>query len=126
MPGIKILIVEDESVLAKVLQEKLEEGGYCRTEIASDGEVAMSLARSFQPSLVLLDIVLPRKTGLEVLGELKADHRLKTIPVVILTNLYQDEDIKGALRMGADDYIVKTQHPINEVVDKIKERLLFA
>lgn len=84
----------------------------------------MSLVKSFHPDLVLLDLILPKKDGFEVLQELKADPGLKQIPVVVLSNLGQDEEIKKALDLGAVDYLVKVQHPINEVVEKVRKYLI--
>ncbi|MFA7385406.1 MAG: response regulator [Candidatus Paceibacterota bacterium] len=119
----KILLVEDEEILIKVLQEKLEKEGFT-VDLATNGEVVLFLAKKFRPDLILLDIVLPKKNGLEVLRDLKEDPVLKNIPVIILSNLGEDEKIKKALSMGAVDYMVKAQHPINEVMDKIKSYLI--
>lgn len=68
----------------------------------------------------MLDLILPKKSGFDVLHEIKADPVLRSIPVIVISNLYQDEDIKRALQLGAEDYIVKSQHPINEVIDKVR------
>jgi DNA-binding response OmpR family regulator len=114
----KILIVEDENTLAFVLKEKFINEGYDVT-IASDGVMAESLAASVRPEIILLDLMLPKKGGLEVLQTLKSHPELKQIPVVILSNLDSDEDIKQAIFLGAEDYYVKTQHPIAEVVEKV-------
>lgn len=119
----KIVIVEDEEILQKVLKEKFEKENF-KVSVASDGEVAFSVIKKTQPDMILLDLILPKKSGFEVLEEIKSDASLKTTPVIVLSNLGQDEDIKRALQMGADDYLVKTQHPINEVLDKVKERLM--
>lgn len=119
----KIVIVEDEEILQKVLKEKFEKDNF-KVFVASDGEAAFSVIKKSQPDIILLDLILPKKSGFEVLEEIKGDASLKTTPVIVLSNLGQDEDIKKALQMGADDYLVKTQHPINEVVDKVKERLM--
>ncbi len=119
----KILIVEDEEILIKVLREKLEKENFT-VEMAFDGEAALLLAKSFKPDLILLDIVIPKKNGLQVLKELKSDPELSSIPVIVISNLGFDEEIKNALNLGAVDYVIKTQHPINEVVEKIKEYLL--
>ncbi len=119
----KILIVEDEEVLYRVLEEKFEKADFA-VKVAEDGERAMSLVKSFHPDLVLLDLILPKKDGFEVLQELKADPGLKQIPVVVLSNLGQDEEIKKALDLGAVDYLVKVQHPINEVVEKVRKYLI--
>ena len=119
----KILIVEDDEILLKVLIEKFTKEKFALAN-TSDGEAVLPLARSFQPDLILLDIILPNKKGLEVLEELKADSALENIPVMMLSNLSEDENIKKALKLGAVDYLVKTQHPINEVIEKVKNFLL--
>ncbi len=115
----KIVIVEDEEILIKVLKEKFEKEGF-KVSLAADGVEAMSVIKKVKPEAVLLDLVLPKKDGFEVLEELKSNGDLKMIPVIILSNLGQDEEIKRALQLGAVDYLVKTQHPINEVVEKVK------
>ncbi len=115
----KILIVEDEESLAFVLKEKLDKSGF-ETKVAKDGETALTLARAFKPELILLDLVLPKKDGFSVLRELKADPELEIVPVIVLSNLGEDENIKKAFALGAKDYFVKSQHPINEIVEKIE------
>ncbi|MCL5733596.1 MAG: response regulator [Patescibacteria group bacterium] len=119
----KILIVEDEELLSKVLKEKFEKEGFVVVSAADGGEV-LPLAQKNNPDLILLDLILPKKSGFEVLAELKADSSLKAIPVIALSNLGQDEEIKNALSLGAVDYLVKTQHPINEVVEKVRQQLI--
>jgi len=119
----KVLIVEDEEALRKVLQEKMENAGF-ETFAAKDGAEAWDMAKSKNPDIILLDLVLPKRSGFDVLGMLKQDPGLKDIPVIILSNLAEDENLKKALAMGAEDYFVKAQHPINEIVDKVKTRLL--
>ena len=119
----KILIVEDEEVLYRVLEEKFRKANF-EVAIAEDGEVAMTTVKTFNPDLILLDLILPKKDGFEILQELKADPGLKQIPVVVLSNLGQDEEIKRALSLGAVDYLVKVQHPINEVVEKVQKYLI--
>jgi len=116
----KILIVEDEDVLSLVLEEKFKNEGY-EVMIASDGEEAQPKAEKFRPDMILLDLILPKKGGLDILKSLKADPELKLIPVIVLSNLEGDETIKTALSLGAIDYFVKTQHPIAEIVEKIGE-----
>ena len=114
----KILIIEDEAPLAHVFEEKLNERGYF-TEIAADGESGLATAKSFSPDVIVLDLRLPKKDGFEVLAELKADEALKSIPVIVVSNLMLDSDIKRALLLGAADYYVKSEHPINAIVEKI-------
>lgn len=121
----KILVVEDEEVLARVLEEKFDKSGY-DVAIAVDGEVALALAASFKPDAIVLDLFLPKKSGFEVLEILKADPVLKMIPVVVVSNLGEDSDIKRAFSLGAADYYVKSEHPLNEIIEKIKNVLLRA
>lgn len=119
----KILIVEDEEVLSKVLREKFENEGF-KTEIATDGEMVMDMVKKTKPDLVLLDLLLPKKLGLDVLKDMKADAEVRDVRVLVLSNLDDDQDIKTALSLGAVDYFVKTQHPLKEIVEKVKEHLL--
>ncbi len=114
----KILIVEDEEVLAKVLAEKLVKSGD-EAAIAADGEVAITLAQSFRPDVIVLDLLLPKRSGFEVLQILNADQELKAVPVIVVSNLGEDSDIKRALSLGAADYYVKSEHPLNEIIEKI-------
>ncbi|HRZ30508.1 MAG TPA: response regulator [Candidatus Paceibacterota bacterium] len=119
----KILLVEDEEVLARVLQEKLESENF-EVFVARDGAVVLSMTKKIKPDLILLDIMLPKLDGLEVLSALKAEDELKPIPVIMLSNLDEDNKIKRSLEMGAVDYLIKAQHPINEVVEKINDYIL--
>ena len=114
----KILIVEDEDALSLVLEEKFKNEGY-DVMVAHDGAEAQPKAEKFKPDVILLDLILPKKLGLEVLESLKNDAELKLIPVIVLSNLEGDETIKKALFLGAVDYFVKTQHPIAEIVEKV-------
>lgn len=118
----KITIVEDEEILLRVLKEKFENAKF-DVSTAADGEQAMIVIREAQPDIILLDLILPKKNGFEVLQEIKSDPKLKSIPVIALSNLGQDEDIKKVLQIGAEDFIVKTQHPIDEVIEKVKTLL---
>jgi DNA-binding response OmpR family regulator len=116
----KILIVEDEKEIAWIWKEELKSKNHT-IKIAGDGEEALKMAKSFLPDIILLDLILPKKDGMIVLAELKADPNLKKIPVVVLSNLSGDENIKKALSLGAVDYFVKTQHSIYEVMEKVQK-----
>jgi len=118
----KILIIEDEAVLSKVLKEKFERSGF-ECVVASDGEAAITMAREEKPDVIVLDLVLPKKNGFLVLEEIKGDAGMKSTPIVVVSNLGEDSDIKKALTLGAADYFVKSQHPINEIVEKVKSVL---
>lgn len=115
----KIVLVEDDEILSKVLSTELHDAGF-EVSQAFDGEAGLALVRSKRPDLVLLDLVLPKKHGFVVLEELKKSPETKAIPVIILTLLGEDEDIKKGLRLGANDYLVKSSHAVGEIVEKVK------
>jgi len=114
-----ILLVEDDTFLAGMYVTKLELEGF-RVFLASDGEQAIILAKKEIPSLILLDIVLPKKSGFEVLAEVKKNISTKNIPVILLTNLGQKEDVQKGLKLGATDYLIKAHFMPSEVVAKVK------
>lgn len=118
----KVLIVEDEEALSNIVKEEFKNEGH-EAKVAKDGEEALKMAKSFSPDIILLDLVLPKKGGLDVLSELKADADLKAVPVIVLSNLAEDENIKKALALGAEDYFVKTQHSIYEVIEKVQKHM---
>lgn len=120
MAKTKIVLVEDDEILAKVLYEELKEADFDVWH-ASDGEEGLKLVMDKKPDLVLLDILLPKKQGFDVLEELKKSPVTSDIPVIVLTMLGRDEDIKKGLQLGANDYIVKSQHPVGEIIDKVKD-----
>jgi len=118
----KILIVEDERSLSELVENELDSMGF-DARVAGDGELAMKLARSFDPDVIMLDLILPKKGGLDVLRELKIDPALRTIPVIVLSNLSGDESVRMAMTFGADDYFIKTQSSIFEIIAKVQKRL---
>ncbi|OHA76732.1 MAG: hypothetical protein A3H01_02495 [Candidatus Wildermuthbacteria bacterium RIFCSPLOWO2_12_FULL_40_9] len=116
----KILIVEDEQALQKTLGEILTQEGY-EVIAASDGEMGLTLAQDSNPDLVLLDLILPKMSGFEVLKQLKGNNLTKDIPVIVLTNLESVEEVDKAVSLGATTYLVKSQYSLEELVSKIKE-----
>lgn len=118
----KILIIEDEAALQKALVEFLTLEDFEVTS-ASDGERGWEMAKQNLPDLVLLDIILPKKDGYEVLDEIKADEKTKAIPVILLTNLESPGDIEKALSKGASSYLVKSDYKLEDVTRKIRETL---
>jgi CheY-like chemotaxis protein len=118
----KILFIEDESALQKTFGDLLGARGY-HIVSALDGEIGLALAQKEKPDLILLDIVLPKINGLEVLSQLKENPETKTIPVILLTNLEGMNNIGKALELGATTYLVKAQYSLNEVVEKIEKAL---
>lgn len=115
----KILVVEDEEILLTALKEELQTGGY-EVEGASDGVEGLSKVKIFKPELILLDLLMPKMDGMEVLQKLKADSETRDIPVVILTNLSDYEKISEALSLGAMDYLVKANYKLEDLLDKVK------
>jgi DNA-binding response OmpR family regulator len=118
----KILIIEDDLVLQKSLKEYLSSEGF-EIECASDGEEGIQKAIAEKPDLILLDIILPKKDGYEVLQEVKANPEISHIPVVLLTNLDGITDVEKALELGATTYLVKADYKLEEVTEKVKEIL---
>lgn len=118
----KITIIEDDQVLARVLQDELEEAGFS-VSVIEDGEIALTGIENERPDLVLLDLLLPNKHGFVILEEMKKSAVLRNIPVIILSMLGSDDDIKKGLQLGANDYFVKSQHPVAEIVEKVKNFL---
>ena len=116
----KIALIEDDEILSKFLFEELKAAGF-DIQLFGDGEAGLAGVRNIKPDLVLLDLVIPKKTGMEVLQELKADTMTQAIPVIVITMNSDDETLKKALGLGANDYFIKSQHPIAEIVEKIKQ-----
>jgi DNA-binding response OmpR family regulator len=117
-----ILFIEDESALQKTFGEILKQEGFEMIS-ALDGETGLNLAKTKKPDLILLDLILPKKDGFEVLKELKEDKNTKEIPVIVLTNLEGIEDVDRALQLGATTYLVKAQYTLEEVIEKVKKTL---
>ena len=118
----KILVVEDETFLVKIYAVKLKKEGY-DVSIANDGEQAVKMAEELRPDLILLDLILPKMNGFEALERMRAAAVNKETPVIVLSNLGQEEDIKRAEALGADDYLVKANFSIQDIVAKIRETL---
>ena len=117
-----ILFIEDEPVLQKNVSRFLEQEGY-QVKNALDGQLGLELAKKFKPDLILLDLILPKKDGFEVLKELKTDPETKNIPVIVLTNLEGNADVEKALSLGATTFLVKANYELKEITKKIKEIL---
>ncbi|TAN58031.1 response regulator [Patescibacteria group bacterium] len=113
----KILLVEDDRFLIKAVYTKLTQKGF-EVVLANDGDEAISKAKTEKPELVLLDMVLPKKSGFEVLRAIKGDPETASIPVFILSNLAQDQDIQEGKALGAEDYIVKSNTSLSAIVEK--------
>lgn len=122
MKKAKILIVEDDKFLNKLYSDKLNRSGFYVLGTIS-AEEGLNRALMEKPDLILLDLVLPQKSGFEVLSELKLSPETKKIPVVILTNLGQESDIKRGLDLGAVAYLIKTDFSVNQLPELVKEYL---
>lgn len=115
----KILIVEDDRFLRELIKRKLIGEGFEVSE-AVDGEEGIKKIKEEKPDLVLLDLILPGIDGFEVLNRAKEDEGVKNIPIVILSNLGQREEIERGLKLGAIDYMVKAHFTPGEIIEKIK------
>lgn len=118
----RILCIEDEKALQKTLTKMLQVSGFDVIN-AYDGEKGFALAQKETPDLILLDVILPKLNGRDVLKRLKAEETTKDIPVIMLTNLESAEDVEYAIGHGATTYLVKANYELNEIVEKVKEIL---
>ena len=118
----KVMIVEDDEHISKVYEIKLAKEGYA-TSLAVDGDEAVAKITSEKPDLILLDLMIPKKDGFGVLEDIKKVPELASIPVIVLSNLGQQSDQDRALGLGANEYLVKVDYPIQEVVNRIKKYL---
>ena len=118
----KILFIEDESALQKTFGEILKQEGYEMIS-ALDGETGLRLAKSEKPDLILLDLILPKMHGFDVLKKIKEDKEIKHIPIIVLTNLEDIKDVDRAIGLGATTYLVKAKYSLEEIVEKIKNAL---
>ena len=122
MSGEIVLVVEDTELLRRIYTDKLSQEGYVVRQ-AADGLEALNEARSQHVDLILLDLIMPRMSGLEALEALKKDPRTKDIPVVVLSNLGQDADVQRGLSLGAVDYLIKNSAKPADVAAKIRVTL---
>jgi DNA-binding response OmpR family regulator len=115
----KIMIIEDDRFLSSLMKARLEKEGFA-VEQAFDGEEAMKALQQDLPVLIILDLIMPKVTGFEVLQTISITPGLDKVPVVILTNLAQDSDIQKARELGAKEYFVKVKVSIDDLVGRIK------
>lgn len=118
----KILIIEDDKFLRELIKKKLIQEGFDVLE-GVDGEEGLKKIKEEKPDLVLLDLILPGIDGFEVLSRMKEEHSLASIPVIILSNLGQREEIERGLKLGAIDYLIKAHFTPGEIIEKIKNVL---
>lgn len=118
----KVLIIEDDPLMSRMYQKIFTFEKY-DVVMAKDGQEGLDLARSDKPTLILLDVMMPKLNGFQVLEKLKADPDTRAIPVVMLTNLAGEQDAETALSKGAVRYIVKSEYEPKQVADMVKEIL---
>jgi len=119
---VHVLLVEDDTFLANIYQTKFELEKFSVT-VAVDGEEGLEVARKKRPDVILLDILMPKMDGFTVLEELQKDKSTKDIPVILLTNLGQKDDVERGLQMGAAGYLIKAHSKPSETVKKVKSVL---
>lgn len=115
----KVLVVEDDSLLQDMLAQQLSKDAWTVT-YAKEGQRALEMARTEKPDIILLDLMLPGVSGYDILADLKKDPELTRIPVIILSNLGQQEDIDKGLQLGATDFMIKSNFTLDEVSAKMK------
>jgi len=118
----KILLVEDEEIIADLLEKKLRAEGY-EIKVARDGVEGLEKMREEKPDLILLDIVMPKMGGFEVMEEMQKDPALEKIPVIVISNSGQPVEIEKAKELGAKDWLIKTEFDPQEVIDKVVKQI---
>lgn len=117
-----ILIAEDDAFYAHPYELKLMKEGF-DVQVVENGEAAIRAAQKRTPDLILLDLMMPVKDGFETLRELKADKKFTHVKTIVFSNLGQEEDRKKAADLGADDYFVKAEISLQEMVKKVRDEL---
>ena len=120
MQKTKILLIEDEELIIRLLSKKLAAIGY-DVSLAMDGREGLEKIKQIVPDLILLDIVMPRMGGFEVMAEMKKDEKIANIPVIIISNSGQPLELEKAKELGAADWLVKTEFDPKEVAEKIQK-----
>jgi len=118
----KILLIEDEEIMISLLQRKLTMEGY-EISVTRDGEEGLKAMREVKPDLILLDIIMPKMGGFEVMTEMQKDKTLAKIPVIVISNSGQPVEIDRAQKLGARDWLIKTEFDPQEVVEKVVKQI---
>jgi len=118
----KVLLIEDEKIMVDLLQRKLTQEGY-EVSVAYDGDEGLKMMKEVKPNLILLDIIMPKMSGFEVMEEIKKDRELKKIPIVVISNSGQPVEIDKAQKLGARDWLIKTEFDPQEVIDKVIKQI---
>jgi len=118
----KILIIEDEELIYSLLEKKLRQNGY-EVRIARYGQEGINKLKNERPDLILLDIVMPGKNGFEVIEEIQKEEKFKNIPIIVISNSGQAAELERAKKMGAKDWLIKTEFDLEEVLAKVKKQI---
>jgi len=118
----KIVIIEDEEILLDLIQKKLLQEGY-QVDVARNGQEGLEKIREEKPDLILLDIIMPKMGGFEVMEEIKNDDNLRGIPIIIISNSGQPVELSRAKELGVVDWLIKTDFDPSEVVEKVEKQL---
>ena len=118
----KILLVEDEEIIIDLLQRKLTNEGY-DVSVAKNGVDGLKLMKEAKPDVILLDIIMPKMGGFEVMEEMVKDEELKKIPIIIISNSGQPVELDRAQKLGAKDWLIKTEFDPQEVLDKVVKQI---
>lgn len=118
MKKYKVLIIEDDKFLLKLYSENLYRKGF-EVISASTGNEGLNMIFTEKPDLIILNLILPTKDGFEVLDSIKSNSETKTIPVIVMTNLEQDEDVNKVKEMGAEEYLIKTKFSMHKLADVV-------
>ncbi len=118
----KILIIEDEAILLDLLSKKLTQEGY-QVDVARDGQEGLAKLKAERPDLILLDIVMPKMGGFELIEEINKDEKLRGVPIIIISNSGQPVELDRARELGVSDWLIKTDFSPQDVIDKVKKQL---
>ena len=116
---VKVLMIEDDPIITDLVTQKLSMSG-CIPYSTLDSTEALKLAEHFQPDVVILDLMMPKLSGEEIIQAMKADDNLKNIPILVFTNKSSDEDMQNVLTLGAAEYLVKASTELNQLVEVVK------
>lgn len=116
----KILLAEDDKFISRAYKDGLEDEGF-EVEVIDTGTATLEKLRQNKPDMLLLDLIMPEKDGFEVLEEISQDENLSDLPIIVISNLGQESDINKAKKLGAKDYLVKSDHSMKDVISKVRE-----
>ncbi len=116
-----VLAIDDDKFIRSLIQQTLHD--YCEVTVAENGEQGIRAAIKKSPDIILLDVVMPIKDGFDALAEIRAQDGFKDTPIIILSNLGQSEDVEKGEKLGATDYLVKSNYSLDDVIEKIKKVL---